>query len=134
MFLLLLLSWNFNPLQGWNFKPIMGWNFKTLHCRSWRVKQTNQTKVLWTTSFSSNFFLVSTFTNNVGHIIYVYGFHSEIFFGKKCIKNCNFNPFCYPIKSVLLSRKQGCNLLNSYLLTVLLSIPFDKLPCLVKFL
>ena len=48
-------------------------------------------------------------------------------------KNCNFKPFFCLIKNMLCSEKRthvnkGCNLLNFYLLMVLLSIPFNKLP------
>ena len=47
------------------------------------------------------------------------------------VRKCNLEPFCYLIKSVFLKREhvnKGYKLLNSYLLTVLVSIPFNKLP------
>ena len=68
----------------------------------------------------------------------MYGFHSEnIFWKKSYIKILQFQTnilFCYFIKKLLLRRvhkcvKKGCNLLNPYLLKVLLSILFNKLPC-----
>ena len=57
----------------------------------------------------------------------------KIIVGKNQVENCNFKPFCYLIKSVLPRREhkyvnKGCNLLNPYVITVLLSIPFNKLP------
>ena len=59
----------------------------------------------------------------------LYGFNLENNFWKKlCTKNFNFEPFCYHIKMNTTVNK-GHNLLNHYVLTVLLSIPFNKLPC-----
>ena len=49
----------------------------------------------------------------------VYGFYSKYIFEKKIYKKpSNFEPFCYIIKSVILKK----------ILTILLSIPFNKLP------
>ena len=48
------------------------------------------------------------------------------------MKHCNFEPFCFLIKCTKNTYvKKGCNLLNFYLLTVLLSIPINKLHALV---
>ena len=67
------------------------------------------------------------FTNNLGHIWFPF---RKYFLEKIIYKNCNFKPCCYFTKSVLLRKyvNKGCNFLNSYVLTVLLSIPFNKLP------
>ena len=82
-------------------------------------------RVLWATSLSilSLLQLEKKITKN--------GFQSENALERIILKNCNFVPFCYLIKSVLLRREhivnRGCNLEIPYLLTILLSIPLNKL-------
>ena len=64
----------------------------------------------------------------------LYGFHSENNFWKNSHKNFNFEPYkkCVTEKRTYVNK--GANVLNPYLLTVLLSIPFSKLPwCTVFF-
>ena len=59
----------------------------------------------------------------------VYGFHSEIKENNK--RNAIPNHFVSLEKVCYLEVNKGCNLLNPYLLTVLLSMPFNKLPLLI---
>ena len=61
-----------------------------------------------------------------------YDFHWETNCWKKLyIKNCNFQAFL--IKGVLQRAyvNKGCNFQNPFLITVLLSIPCNKLPCVL---
>ena len=86
--------------------------------------------VLVTIFLCLNFYNFSTFTNNVGHIWFTI---QNFCFGKNYIfKKCNSKPFCFLIKRVTEKKTQVKTLLtdsNPYLLMVLLSIPFNKLPC-----
>ena len=82
-------------------------------------------------NFSNTFSLLytfSTFTNNVCHNL-----ECGFFFGNYFIyKNCNFEPFCYVIKSVLIKkrRREKTFFIGSFpsILTNQMTIPFNKFP------
>ena len=64
----------------------------------------------------------------------IYGFHLEnIFWKKSCIENMKFSTIVLPYKMCVTDKRtyvnRGCNLINSYLLTDMVTIPLDKLPC-----
>ena len=79
-----------------------------------------------------NFYNFSNSTNNVGHIEMV--FIQKIVLRKKYmyIEKMQLWTIFLPYKKCVTEKKtyvnKGCNLLDPYLLTVLLSIPLNKLP------
>ena len=80
--------------------------------------------VFWTTSavLVAIFCYVVTFTINVCHTCFP--------FRKYFLKKLQFRSIYLPYrKCVTAYVNKGCNLLNPSFLTVLLWIPFDKLPC-----
>ena len=89
-----------------------------------RVRGTKELRVPWTTS-SSNKFSLFQLEKNVGHLWFPF---SKYCFGKVIYKKtCIVLPCkkCVTEKTAYVNK--GCNLLNSYLIMGLLSIPFNKL-------
>ena len=111
-----------------NFSPNCGINSPTKVIYSWVL---TVVRVHGTNDFFHYFNLKkkeTTFTKKSSHVWFPL---SLIIFFKWCIKYCNFEPFCYLLKSALLRNYANKRLhpSKSLFLTVLLSLPFNKLPC-----